>query len=183
MIEVAKRLINREEYYKMAEVGILKSSDHVELINGEIIEMSPIGSRHAGAVRRMGRILTRYLNESVDISIQSPIVLNDLSEPEPDIAILKFRADDYTESHPTAADIEYIIEVANTTLAYDLGVKSNLYAQASIPIYWVVDLERLEVTVYSNIFEGHYSKSEVLSTADEIEFLGSKISLSHLMIS
>ncbi len=182
MIAVAKRLINRDEYYKMAEVGILKPEDRVELINGEIIEMSPIGSRHAGAVRKITRVLHEYLNESFDISIQSPIVLGSNTEPEPDIAILKHRADDYSSAHPTGIDVVHVIEVADTSLSYDTDVKSELYAKAGIPAYWVADLQRLEITAYAKTSNGKYQDVSVLGVGDQIDFLGIEIEVSSLLI-
>lgn len=182
MIAVAKRLINREEYYKMAEVGILKPTDHVELINGEIIEMSPIGSKHAASVHRLTRVLRNYLDDSLDIRNQSPIIVNDQTEPEPDIAIVRLREDDYAESHPNVSDIALIIEVSDSTIDYDRTTKAVLYAQAGISIYWVVDVERCEVAVYSDSMDRQYTKRKVLTTNDQIEFLGSSIKVSELMI-
>ncbi len=182
MIAVAKRLINREEYYKMAEVGILKPEDRVELINGEIIEMSPIGSRHAAAVRRMARVLSKYLNEKVAISIQSPVVLNDLTEPEPDIAIVEFREDDYAAAHPDAGDVKLVIEVSDSTLDYDLTTKSNLYAAAGIAVYWVVNIDNNIIQRFSKPANGRYEEIDNYTADDEIDFLGVHIDVSSLLI-
>src|SRR5690554_7611403 len=110
--EVVKRLINVEEYYKMAEVGILKPEDRVELINGEIYQMSPIGSRHAAIVDHLAMMLNLLLQHEVIIRVQNPIRINSNNEPEPDIALLKHRPDYYSDAHPTPSEVLAVMEVA-----------------------------------------------------------------------
>jgi len=140
-IQLDKRLITRQEYHKMAEAGILSEDDKVELINGEIINMSPIGSKHAAIVSLLSSSLHKQLEESFLIWIQNPIVLNDTSEPEPDLVVLSKREDHYLESHPKANDVLLVIEVASSSLLYDKEIKSSLYAQSGIPEYWIVNIE------------------------------------------
>jgi Uma2 family endonuclease len=131
----------------MGETGILGPQVRCELIEGEIIDMSPIGSRHAGTVSHLSRLLNRAAGNSAVIAVQNPVILNDNSEPEPDIALLKPRADFYRNAHPNPEDILLIIEVADASLRYDRDIKIPLYARSGIPEVWLVDLQagRLEI--------------------------------------
>ena len=175
MTEVAKRLIDVQEYYKMAEVGILKPNDRVELINGEIIEMSPVGSKHASIVKRLGRMLNLMAKNSVTIGIQDPVRLGKNDEPEPDISVLKYRRDDYSESHPTSGDILILIEVSDSTYEYDKEKKSVLYAKNSIPEYWIFDVKRKRVEVYKESDGEEYLKKEVFDIEGQVEILNQQI--------
>lgn len=130
-----------QEYYRMAEVGLLAPDARVELIEGEIIDMAPIGSRHAATVNRLARLLNAAVNDLAVVSVQAPIRLGERSEPQPDLALLKPRADFYAQSHPTPADVLLVIEVSDTTLRYDRSVKVPLYARHGVPEVWVIDLE------------------------------------------
>ncbi len=149
-IEVVKRLINVEEYYRMAEVGILKPDDRVELINGEIFERSPIGSRHAAIVDRLARLLNQSLQRKVNVRVQNPVRLDINNEPEPDIAILKYKADDYSSAHPVPSDVLAIIEVADSSVRFDREVKAPLYAGNAISEYWIIDMDNNRIEVFSN---------------------------------
>ena len=180
MVEVSKRLVDVEEYYKMAEVGILKPADRVELIHGEIIEMSPVGSKHASIVNRLVRILNELLKGNATISSQNPIRLGVNDEPEPDISILKYRADDYSESHPCAADVLALIEVSDTTYQYDKQIKASLYAKNSIPILWIIDLNRTRIEVYKFSDKEEYLKKEVLGVDDKTDMLSEPISVKEI---
>src|ERR671938_544657 len=139
-VQVAKRCFSVDEYYRMGEAGILTEDDRVELIEGEIIEMSPIGSRHAACVNRLNTLLGRHLRQTAIVSVQNPIRLDAYSEPEPDVALLRPRADYYESGHPTPADALLIVEVADTSADYDRIIKLPLYAKAGIPEAWLVDL-------------------------------------------
>src|SRR3982751_4315477 len=127
-VQIQKHYFNVDEFYLMARGGVFSEDARVELIEGEVIEMSPIGSRHAGCVDRLNALLNRS-GQNVIVRVQSPIRIDDFSEPEPDIALLKPRADFYSNSHPTPADVLLIIEVAETSVEYDRGVKLPLYAR------------------------------------------------------
>jgi Uma2 family endonuclease len=130
------------EYHTMLGAGTLTADGRVELIEGEIVQRSPIGSRHAGQVNRLNRILVRALGDRGVVTVQNPVTLNDLSEPEPDLAILRPRDDDYAAAHPTSNDVLLLIEVADASLAFDRQVKLPLYARCSIPEVWLLALER-----------------------------------------
>ena len=147
--QLAKRYFSVTEYYRMAEAGILTEADRVELIEGEIIKMSPIGSLHAACVKRLNKLLQRQCGDAVVVSVQDPVRLNDFSEPEPDIALLRARADLYAQSHPTPADVLLIIEVADTTVLSDRNVKVPLYARAGIPEVWLIDLQQDVIEIYA----------------------------------
>jgi Uma2 family endonuclease len=144
---VARRALTVAEYHRMGEVGILTERDRVELIEGELIAMSPIGSEHAGTVNALTRRLVQAVGEKGVVAVQNPVRLDDLSEPQPDFAVLKPRADDYRHATPHPADVLLIIEIADTSLAYDRGVKRSLYARHGIPEFWIVNLAAKEVEV------------------------------------
>ena len=142
-VEVAvagtRRRFTRAEYHRMAEVGILKPTDRVELIRGEIVEMSPIGKRHRAFVDNLTELLVTRLSGRAIVSVQHPVVLSDDTEPEPDLQILRRRSVPYKEREAWAEDTVLLIEVAESSLAYDRTTKLRLYAEAGIPEYWIVD--------------------------------------------
>ena len=138
---ITKRRFSVKEYYLMAEAGILSPRDRVELINGEIVQMAPIGSYHAACVNTLNRLFMETLGRRVIVSVQNPVRLGERSEPEPDIALLRPRADAYQESHPGPDDVMLIVEVSHSTVEYDRDVKTPLYAEAGIPELWLVNLD------------------------------------------
>jgi len=140
MADPLKRLFTVSEYHSMAKTGILSEDDRVELIEGEIYRMAPIGSRHAGCVKRLNRILSRRLRDRVLLGIQDPILLDGYSEMEPDVSVLRLRPDHYADSHPTPEEIFFLIEVADSSLGFDRSVKLPAYARNGIPEVWLVDL-------------------------------------------
>ena len=147
-VAVARRLFTREEYHRMGEVGILKPTDRVELIRGEIVEMSPIGRRHYAFVDNLNRLLVLRLGDRAVVSIQGPIALSDDTEPEPDAAVYRRRAVPYKDADRDASDALLLIEVAETSLAYDRSTKLRLYASFGVPEYWVVDCAAEAVEVH-----------------------------------
>ncbi len=138
-----------EDYHRLGELGVLSEEVRTELLNGNIVEMSPINSLHAGTVNRIGRLLADLLEDAVLLSVQNPVSLSVYSEPEPDISLLRPRPDFYAASHPTPADVLCLIEVADTTVVKDRSVKIPLYAAAGIPEVWLVDLPAACVEVYA----------------------------------
>ena len=129
-----------DEYYRMAEVGILKCDERVELIEGEIVVMPPIGPEHADDVDIFNGIFARYAPGRYRIRIQNPIRLGDHSEPEPDVALVRHRLEGYRTAHPTPADVLLIIEVADSSLGYDRDVKAHIYGRSWVPETWVRNL-------------------------------------------
>jgi Uma2 family endonuclease len=161
-VQFQKRYFNVDEYYRMAEVGLLSPDDRVELIEGEIVEMSPIGCTHAGTVDRSSDFLKRKLSDAVQVRVQNPIRLNDFSEPQPDIALLRPREDFYTKAHPTASDVLIVIEVSDTSVNYDRNVKLPLYARARIPEAWLMVLPKEAIEIHSQPKNGKYQKVQRL---------------------
>lgn len=167
-LQLTRRLITVDEYDRMAEAGILTEHDRVELIHGEIIEMSPIGSKHASTVNRISNLLKDYLGKRAIISVQNPIRIGDLSEPEPDVAVLKPAKDFYAEQHPGPQDIVLIVEVAGTSLEYDREVKMPLYASAGIHECWLINLEQKEIEAYRFPTENAFKLRELCRPGDQV---------------
>lgn len=147
----------------MAEVGILCEDDRVELLDGEIWQMSPIGSHHAACVDRLNRAISRQIDRSVIMSVQNPIQLDDYTEPQPDLALLRMQPDFYAEALPTAADVLLLIEVSDTSLEFDRQIKLPRYAEAGIPEVWLVDLREKLVRVYTRPAESGYQAIQDLA--------------------
>lgn len=167
-VQIQRHLFNITDYHKMGEAGILPEHG-VELINGEIITMSPIGSKHNAKVIKLNRLLTKILDEQIIVQPQGPFVASDLSEPLPDIALLKYRDDFYEDELPQGQDIYLIIEVADTTFAYDTKVKLPLYAESGIPEYWVINLNKKQVHTYWDAQGNTYQQSKVYLVGDRIK--------------
>ena len=136
---VTRHRLTVHDYHRLAESGILGRKDRVELIAGEVLDMSPIGSLHAALVRALARWLADSAGPRGIVAVQDPVHLDDSSEPQPDIALLRPQPDYYAEAHPGAVDTLLIVEVAESSLAYDRGVKVPLYARHGIAEVWVID--------------------------------------------
>lgn len=171
-VQVERRHFSVNEYNRMAETGILSEDDRVELIEGEIIEMSPIGSRHAACVRRLDALFNRELQGAAQVSAQNPILIDDYSQPEPDVALLKPRSDYYSEEHPAAGDVLLVVEVADTSVEYDRQVKTPLYARAGVGEMWLVNLQEDAVEVYTRPESGTYRERIQLTRGDSISLTG-----------
>jgi Uma2 family endonuclease len=142
---IATRRFSVEEYHRMAETGILKPDDRVELLDGDIISMAPMSSRHAAAISKISAWLQRESTGRAIVRVQSPIQLDDFSEPEPDVALLRTEATHYADAHPGPGDILLAIEVAQSSLGFDREVKIPHYARAGIAEVWLVNLELQQV--------------------------------------
>jgi len=172
-VVLEERLITVEEYYRMAEVGILGPDEKVELINGKIINMSPIGSKHAYCVKQLNKIFIALFGDTHTIGIQDPIRLSDLSEPEPDLSLALGPDSKYIESHPSPSDILLLIEVADSSVDEDRDVKIPLYASSGIPECWIVNIPENKIEVYKSPKHNTYQLKE--------EYLpGQSISLQNL---
>jgi Uma2 family endonuclease len=159
---IPRHRITVDEYYRMAEVGILPPDARVELIEGEIIDMAPIGTGHGGTVMQLTQLLLDAARGRVQVFVQSPERLSDISEPEPDFALVKPRADFYKKKHPGPDDTFLIIEVSESSLRYDVQVKAPLYARHGVPEYWIIDLEGRQVRFFRSPESGQYA--DVTST-------------------
>jgi len=168
-VELIRRLISVKEYHIMAESGILTEEDRVELLKGEIVYMSPIGSKHVACVNRITHAIAPILPDNAILSAQNPIVVDDLSEPEPDFAILRFKDDFYENQLATADDVYLVIEVSDTTLAKDQKIKLPLYAASGIPEFWIVNLEKDEIEVYKEPIGDTYRFREIVRKEDDLK--------------
>ena len=166
---VTRRPTSVAEYYRMAEVGILSDRDRVELIEGDIVAMAPIGSYHHGTVNQLTHSLVRAVGERAIVSVQGPVHLDDFSEPEPDFALLKPRPDFYRDAHAQPEDVLLLIEVADTSLTYDRTVKRLLYARHAIPEFWIVDLTAAEVEICRDPRTDGYASVRRVGRADALE--------------
>jgi Uma2 family endonuclease len=126
----------------------LRPDARVELLDGLVVQMTPIGRRHASYVLRLTQLLSRVLAGRGDVSVQNPVILDDHSEPQPDVAVLRHRSDWYLGGLPRPEDVLLLVEVAHTTLDYDQGVKIPLYARSGIAEVWLVDLDAAEIVIY-----------------------------------
>jgi Uma2 family endonuclease len=152
------RLFTVEEYYRMTEAGIFHEDDRVELMEGEVVTMSPIGSRHAACVEKAVALIRRAVaGRKFSVRTQNPIRLNDYSEPQPDISVVRDREDFYAAGHPTPDDIVLLVEVAEASLMYDRHSKLPLYARSGIAEVWLVDLVNRTVEVHSTPAPAGYS--------------------------
>lgn len=147
-VQLLRRCFTVEEYHRMAQVGILSEDDRVELIEGDIVEMTPIGSRHASCVKRLNRLLSQQLGQQALVSVQDPIRIGERSEPQPDLALLRPRPDFYVQAHPGPEEVLLVVEVAETSGEMDREVKVPLYARARVPEVWLVDLGAERVEIY-----------------------------------
>ena len=154
---MSKRALSVTEYHLMGDVGIFAPGERVELIEGEIINMPPIGSTHSGIVDHLNRLLVRAVGDKAIVRVQNPVVLSDLSEPEPDFALLKPRENFYKDATPSASDVLLLIEVADSTLRYDRDIKVPLYARHGIPETWIIDIANAQVTIYRDADKQGYS--------------------------
>lgn len=145
-VERARRRFTIEEYERMVGTGILTQDDRVELIEGEIVEMSPIGDPHAAFVANLTHLLVNLVGDRARVWVQGPVRVPPRSKPQPDLALLRPRS--YVHQGATTEDVLLVIEVADTSLQYDRTVKQRLYARAGIPEYWIVDANAETLEIY-----------------------------------
>jgi len=156
------------DYHKLGSAGILNSDSRVELIDGELLEMAPIGSLHAATVARLHELFYEQTRDVALVWQQNPVTLQPRSEPQPDLTLLKFRADHYVHALPTAADVLLIVEVSDTTLDYDRGDKLRLYARHGIPEYWILDLQAKRLEVYREPHAKGYTRTLEFNVQDTV---------------
>ena len=160
-VELRKRLITVADYYRMGKAGVFRPDERVELIEGEIIEMTPIGRRHAATVSKINNLFSDKLQKIAILGIQNPIDLGETSEPEPDVVLLRPRDDFYADHHPRPDEIFLLIEVADTSFKYDQEIKLPLYAKANISEVWIVNLEANQIETYCSPKDGDYQSMKI----------------------
>ncbi len=157
-----------DDYHRMAAAGILSPEDRVELIEGEIVDMAPIGSEHAATTDRLNELVARAVadGQSAGRGIQDPLRLDRRNEPQPDLMLLRPRPDVYRSGHPTAADVLLLVEIADSSLAWDRGPKLALYARHGVPEVWIVDLVGRAVEICRAPGPEGYAERRRLSEGD-----------------
>ncbi|MBH8574351.1 Uma2 family endonuclease [Nostocaceae cyanobacterium CENA369] len=167
------RLWTVEEYHRMAEAGIFGAEERVELLEGKIIWMIAKGTAHRSAVGRTDKLLQNRLGNRAWISVQDPITLNERSEPEPDIAVVKIDPLDYADHHPTPPEVYLVIEVADSSLKLDCKTKAKAYSNAGIKDYWVLDVVSRQLYVFREPNQDGYQSQVVLpedATISPVDF-------------
>jgi Uma2 family endonuclease len=170
-IEATRRLFTVDEYHRMAEAGVLGPEDRVELIDGEVIRMSAMGSRHLACVMRATEMFVAAFRGRAIVSSQIPLGLSEYAEPEPDLSLLERREDFYASKAPVARDAFLVFEISDTTLRYDRDVKLPLYAAAGIPEFWIADLDAGVLRVYREPSGREYAVNVVLGRDDAVSVL------------
>jgi Uma2 family endonuclease len=165
---ITRKLFTVDEYHRMSDIGIFPEDKRFELIRGEIFEMPRAKPPHSGRVIRLTHLFTSRLGESVCVSVQNPSSIDDYSEPEPDLTLLKPRPDFYAASHPLPSDVLLMIEVSHTTLRFDTKIKAPLYAEAGIAEYWVLNIPENVVEVRTDPVNGRYTKVDIFKHGESI---------------
>ncbi|MFL5733186.1 MAG: Uma2 family endonuclease [Chloroflexia bacterium] len=160
------------QFEQMISEGIFGEDDNVELVDGEVVIMSPINHPHAVVVSKLGLILSELVGRTAYVWAQQPLWLEERSRPQPDIALLKWREDFYTGKRPTGEDTLLVIEVADTSLVADRGAKRTKYAKAAIPEYWIVNLRNKVVEVYSGLAGGKYGAERIAGRGESLQLPG-----------
>lgn len=168
-VAISRHHFSVDDLDRMIVAGVLSEDGRVELIDGEIVEMTPVGSQHAGCVKTLNHLLSIAVGGRLVVSVQDPVRLSHDSQPQPDVAVLRARDDFYRSSHPTAADVLLLVEVADTSLAIDRGAKLPLYAQAGIPEVWIVDLVAGRLEAYSEPSAEGYRLQRVRTRGDHLD--------------
>jgi Uma2 family endonuclease len=146
-----------EEYYRMAAVGLLAPDARIEMIEGEIIDMAPMGNRHASLLSQLAELMTTALVERAQVRVQNPLRLDGLSEPQPDLVLLKRRADHYKRAHPMPADALLVVEVSEISLRFDMRIKLPLYARHGIPEVWIIDVAAPRIHFFHSPHEAGFA--------------------------
>ena len=156
-VSLSRRLFKTQEFRDMIEAGVFQEDDRLELVDGEIVEMSPIGNRHATCVRKLIAVFRR-VGERALLDAHTPLGISEDNDFYPDVVLLRPRSDTYAESIPRASDTLLVIEVADTTLRFDRSIKKPRYAAAGAPELWIMDLEGSRVWVHRKPLEGDYGE-------------------------
>ena len=163
-----RRKFSADQFEQLGRSGILREDERVELLEGEMIDMAPIGSRHASAVNTLSMLFARAVGESALVSTQNPLRLSDESEPQPDLMLLAPKPDRYRSALRQPQDVLLLIEVSDTTLTYDRETKLPLYAKHGVCEVWIVDLDANRLEVYRTPSADGYRRARTLAETDEV---------------
>jgi Uma2 family endonuclease len=166
--EATRKLFTVDDYYRMAEVGILKPTDRVELIEGEIVEMSPIGVRHAMAVNRATMLFARGVGDKAVVAVQNAARIDTYNEPQPDVVLIRPREGFYGTEHPRPDEVLLLIEVSETSLRFDRNVKLPIYARSGIREVWIADLNSDTVTAFRKPKDKTYTETLIRERHESI---------------
>ena len=168
-VVLARHKLDVDGYYRMADAGILGEDDRVELIDGELIDMVPIGMDHAATVNGLNHVLVMACNGRAIVSVQNPVRIDRFNEPQPDFAVFRLRADNYrTGGHPGPSDVLLLVDVADSSLRFDKNVKLPLYARAGIAETWIVDLGRRALDAYREPAGDAYGSMRTYGPGDRV---------------
>lgn len=160
ILDQHRHRLSRADYQRMAEAGIFGEDDHIELIDGELVDMPPIGTEHAGLTTQLNHIFGHACSKKALVTVQSPLVLDDHSEPEPDLLLLRFRQDYYKHAKPRPDDVLLLVEVADSSLGYDRSIKLPLYARHGIAEVWILNLQDRVIEIHrepdGKVFQQHF---------------------------
>ncbi len=168
VVQYARRWFTVEEYHRMAEAGILGEDDRVELIEGEVVKMTPIGRRHASCLARLSELFYGTTKGAAIVWAQNPIDVGEYSEPQPDLAILRRQPDFYLSGHPRPADVYLLIEICDSSVEPDHRVKVLPYARGGVREVWLVDLEQETITIYQDPAPDGYRTARVARRGEQI---------------
>jgi Uma2 family endonuclease len=168
MAHAALHRFNVKEYYRMAEIGVLRRDDRVELLDDVIVDMPPIRPPHSGMVNRLNHLFHSFPGDRWLMAVHGQLDLDEYSEPEPDLMLLRFLEDFYRSHHPKPEEVFLLIEVSDSTLETDRAVKLPLYARAGIAEVWIVNLIERTVEIYREPHFSGYSSSQILHRGDKI---------------
>lgn len=171
-VQIKRHRITVEQYHRMGEAGVFAPDVRIELIEGQVVEVAPLGSRQYAAISRLSRLLIQAIGDRALVSPQMAIRLDRMSELEPDLAIYKPRDDFYATALPTGADALLVVEIADTTLDYDVRVKGPLYARHGVPEYWIFDLPARALRVFRQPRGDEYTKVTAMETPDVVTLPG-----------
>lgn len=161
-----------QDYHRMGELGLLNPGERTELLSGQITLMAPKGTPHITSLHLLANALCAQLGETALVRTQDPIQLDDVSEPEPDLAVVKGTVLDYAKQHPRPGQIYLVVEVADSTLRQDCEVKDKLYAQAGIADYWVIDLKNRQLHIFREPTSTGYTRHLILTEPNQVSPLG-----------
>ena len=181
---LTKHRFNTSDYYRMGQTGVIKPDARVELLDGEIIDMSPIGPFHGGVVNRLNSVLNQNAKGRYLVAVQNPLHLDDYSEPQPDVMLLRPVSDDYASKHATCTDVLLLIEVADSSLEYDRGDKLSAYARGRVPEVWIINLAQRVLEVYTEPHLSGYRSAVSLRLGERISpraFPDVSLDIAHLL--